>query len=195
MTIPSNNNYANATLIDSNDTTAPSAPAGEAPFAAATIPQAKLLPYGASTYNHTTSATATAYPSTDYPAAASTTAVPQAQVIKNPSIQGITTTSTTAAQPTRYSTITYNVHAPQPSSAEAQERHATILRRRKRRARGEVASIVGGVVVGGVLLGPIGVIVGVFGAPAVTRAALSRGEKRKDQRVQARRDAAAATLC
>jgi hypothetical protein len=55
-------------------------------------------------------------------------------------------------------------------------------RRRRRKVRMACGSI-GGVMVGGLILGPLGAIAGGVGAGAATRAVSKRREKRKDQRV------------
>mmetsp|Transcript_9205 Transcript_9205/g.24844 ORF Transcript_9205/g.24844 Transcript_9205/m.24844 type:complete len:204 (-) Transcript_9205:283-894(-) len=62
-------------------------------------------------------------------------------------------------------------------------RHKKTRRRQRRRAR--MAAVgVGGFVVGGVFLGPIGACAGCVSGAAITRAASKLSEKRKDRRLQ-----------
>merc|ERR1719223_740149 len=56
-------------------------------------------------------------------------------------------------------------------------------RRRARRCVWVIASASGGVLLGGVLLGPAGMILGGYGAALITQAASKRGERKKDERV------------
>jgi hypothetical protein len=103
--------------------------------------------------------------------------------------EGTMVISAAAADPNRVSTTTSSYAIAAPSNSEltmamAGESDAAKKKRRRRRRRARMAAgSISGVLVGGVILGPLGAIVGGFSAGAATRAISKRREKRKDQRV------------
>eukprot|EP00980_Cylindrotheca_fusiformis_P029181 scaffold22742_cov139-Cylindrotheca_fusiformis.AAC.14 len=69
-----------------------------------------------------------------------------------------------------------------PPALYEDPKHKKYRRRRRRRAR-MILGGAGGIVVGAILLGPIGAVVGALGTATVTRAASKARERRKDERV------------
>jgi len=83
---------------------------------------------------------------------------------------------------------TINQIYPEEDAAEKKKR-----RRRRRRVRMAVGAA-SGIVVGGVILGPVGVVAGAVTGVVVTRAASKHGERRKDARVAAAKEEAEAVM-
>jgi hypothetical protein len=84
------------------------------------------------------------------------------------------------------STSSYTISAADSGMAQALPGESDADRKARRRRRRKVrmaCGSIGGVVVGGLILGPVGVIAGGFAAGAATRAVSKRRERKKDDRV------------
>jgi hypothetical protein len=92
---------------------------------------------------------------------------------------GTMVSSSSATTTSSYTIPSQDMDQAIPGESDADKK---ARRRRRRKVRMACGSI-GGVVVGGLILGPLGAIAGGVGAGAATRAVSKRREKKKDERV------------